>query len=69
MAVTIVFQEESNVYSDKFTRDYTGLSTDTKPTPADLDDESTFCELDTRSTWRYSTTNVNSETGNGWWRI
>jgi hypothetical protein len=69
MAVKIVFQEESNAYSNVFTRDYTALSTDTKPTPADLDDESTLVELDTRRAWRYSTTNVNAETGNGWWQI
>ena len=69
MAVTIAFQSETNVYTDKYTRDYVGLSTDDKPTPADLDNDSTFYEIDTGKCWRYNLDNENPETGDGWWQI
>jgi hypothetical protein len=46
--------------------DYTGLSTDTKPTD-DVKDGSTFYELDTSTLWEYSEYNINPDTSNGWW--
>ena len=46
--------------------EYTGLSTDTKPTTG-VGDNSTFEELDTKKIWRYSATNTNPVTSTGWW--
>lgn len=46
--------------------DFTGLSTDTKPTD-NVKTESKFYELDTGKYWKYNSKNINSDTGNGWW--
>ncbi len=49
--------------------DFTGLSTDTKPTPPtnQIGDGSTFEELDTNNIYTFSTLNTNPATSDGWW--
>jgi hypothetical protein len=46
--------------------DFTGLSTDTKPTD-NVKTEAIFYELDTGKMYIYNNKNINSETNNGWW--
>ena len=46
--------------------DFTGLSTDTKPTD-NVKTEAIFYELDTGKMYIYNNQNINSETNNGWW--
>ena len=47
--------------------DYTGLSTDPKPTDETVKTEAIFYELDTKYYWVYNKNNINPVTSNGWW--
>lgn len=68
MAVEIL-KETMNIDGTHIDRDYQGLSSDTKPAPSDLGDNSSFTELDTGNVFEYSLTNINPATSNGWWGI
>ena len=46
--------------------DFTGLSTDTKPTD-NVKTEAKYYELDTQKTWVYNVKNINPLTGDNWW--
>lgn len=48
--------------------DFTGLSTDTKPT-ANVKTEAIFYELDEKKYWIFNKGNINPVTGNGWWLL
>lgn len=47
--------------------DYSGLSTDTKPTDKTVKTEAIFYELDTKLYWIYNSENINPATDDGWW--
>jgi hypothetical protein len=47
---------------------YQGLSTDTKPT-ANIDNNATYYELNTKKMFKFSENNINPATSNGWWEV
>ena len=47
--------------------DYSGLSSDTKPTDETVKTEAIFYELDTKLYWIYNAENINPATDDGWW--
>jgi len=53
--------EEDNIFS------FSGLSTDLKPNKCGTG--STFYEIDTGEGWYFDKMNINSATGNGWWKV